>query len=437
MNQINPLRLLLASILLLLAACSEQQAPDTSQQEQSQPDHQALQEAVSAVMEQEIAAKRIAGGTALITIDGERVVADAWGWNNKEAGEPMAFSDLFRIASMTKIITTTALLQLHEQGLVGLNDPVKQYIPEFADPQVLTEMDPETGDYQTRPASRDITIHDLLTHTSGIAYPFTDETLARLYNEANIQGLGTTEPLKLEDTIVRLADLPLKHDPGEAFTYGYNLDVIGRVVEVVSGQSLADYFQEYIFKPLGLEDIGFYLPGREEDLTRLYTIPEKTLKPYPVDNDNGIHPDFPVKGAMTHYAGGGGLTSSTEDYHRFLTMLHQGGSLDGAQILKPESVKLMKTNQIGELDLNGSKFSYGLRITTPESVEGQGEHQRAEGQDPHLRPVGSLSWGGIFQSTYWIDPKNDMIVVLMTQVLPSPYQAEFYETFERAIYENL
>jgi len=435
MSQVKAPGLLLISTLLFLTACSEREAPDAKQQGQSR--HQALQEAVAAVMEEEIEAEHIAGGTALISIGGERVVADAWGWNNKEADEPMAFSDLFRIASMTKIITTTALLQLHEQGLVNLADPVKLYIPEFADPQVLTEADPESGEYQTRAAEADITLHDLLTHTAGIAYPFTDETLARLYNEANIQGLGSTEPLKLEDTIARLAELPLKHDPGEAFTYGYNTDVIGRVVEVVSGQSLADYFQEHIFTPLGLEDIGFYHPGREDDLTRLYSIPEDKLIPYPEDNDNGMDPDYPVKGAMTHYAGGGGLTSSTEDYHRFLTMLHNGGSLDGTRILKPESVKLMKTNQIGELDLNGSKFSYGLRITTPESVEGEGKHQRAEGQDPHLRPLGSLSWGGYFQTTYWIDPKNDMIVVLMTQVVPSPYQAQFYEAFERAIYENL
>ena len=435
MTLLNALRLAFASSLLLLTACSEKPAPDTTSQEENR--HQALQEAVATVMENEIQAERIAGGTALITIGGERVVADAWGWNNKEAGEPMAFSDLFRIASMTKIVTTTALLQLHEQGLVDLDDPVKQYIPEFANPRVLTEVDPDTGDYQTRPANRDITIHDLLTHTSGIAYPFTDETLAKLYEQANIQGLGTTEPLKLEDTMVRLAGLPLKHDPGEQFTYGYSLDVIGRVVEVVSGQSLADYFQAHIFEPLGLEDIGFYFPGRKDDLTRLYSIPEETLIPYPEDNDNGLHPDYPVRGAMTYYPGGGGMTSSTEDYHRFLTMLHKGGSLEGTRILKPESVKLMKTNQFGELNLDGSKFSYGLRITTPESVEGQGEHQRPEGQDPHLRPVGSLSWGGIFQTTYWIDPKNDMIVVLMTQVLPSPYQGEFYKAFEQAIYKNL
>src|SRR5690606_8397781 len=145
--------------------------------------------------------------------------------------------------------------------------------------QVLTEANPETGEYQTRPASRDITLHDLLTHTTGIAYPFGDGILTQLYNEANIPGLSSTEPRKLEDAMVRLAGLPLQHDPGEAVTYGYNTDVIGRVVEVVSGQSLADYFQAHIFEPLGLEDVGFYLPGREEDLTRLYSIQEGELIP--------------------------------------------------------------------------------------------------------------------------------------------------------------
>ena len=420
---------------LLLAACTEPRLLNANKEVGSR--NPALEDAIAVVMENEIEAERIAGGTVLITIGEDRVVADSWGWRNREANQSMAFSDLFRIASMTKIVTTTALLQLQEKGWVSVDDPVKSYIPEFAEPRVLTGFDPETGDYETRPAKQDITLHDLLTHTSGIAYPFTNEALGRLYNEANINALGTTGPALLEDTISRLAELPLEHDPGEALTYGYGIDVIGRVVEVVSGQSLTDYFQDHIFEPLSLSDIGFYHPGREDDLARLYSIADQTLIPYSEAPHQDLDPDYPVKGAMSYYSGGGGLISSTEDYHRFLNMLHQGGSLEGADILNPESVELMTTNQLGDLDLDGSEFSYGLRITTVKSMEGQEGQKRAEGRDPQLRRVGSLSWGDLFQTRYWIDPKNNMIVVLMTQVFGNPDQDEFYESFERTIYDNL
>ncbi|MDR9418597.1 serine hydrolase domain-containing protein [Gracilimonas sp.] len=337
----------------------------------------------------------------------------------------METDDLFRIASMTKIITTTAILQLYEDGKLSLNDSVKKYIPEFDDPVVLTEFNEETGNYETRPADREITIHDLLTHTSGVAYGFTNSTFSRIFTEAGVPDLGTEDSVFIEETMAVLADLPLAHDPGEQFTYGLNTDVLGRVVEVASGFSLAEYFETHIFEPLNLEDIGFYHPGRTGDLTRLYTIQDSSLVPYPEDDYGLITPNFPVSGAMTYYSGGAGLTSSTADYHTFLSALHNGGAWNGVRILEEETVDLMSSNQIGELDLDGNKFGYGLMITTE------------EGYEAGKRSAGSLSWGGAFQSTYWMDPEYDMVVILMTQVLPSMGQAEFYDDFERAVYESV
>lgn len=379
--------------------------------------------AVDEVMERQIELGRIAGGVVMISRGDSIITEKAWGWKNREEEEAMETHHLFRIASMTKVITSTAILQLYEDDKLSLDDSVEMYIPEFDDSVVLTEFNEEIGEYETRPASRDITIHDLLTHTSGIAYGFTSSTFSTIFSNAGVPDLGTEGELTIGESMATLGDLPLAHDPGERFTYGLNTDVLGRVVEVASGQTLADYFSTHIFEPLNLDDIGFYHPGREEDLTRLYTIEDSTLVVYPEEDYGMITPNFPVSGAMTYYSGGAGLTSSTSDYLTFLSALHNDGAFNGARILEEETVDLMTENQIGALDLNGNKFGYGLMITTEEGYE--------EGK----RSVGSLSWGGVFQSTYWMDPKYDMVVVLMTQVLPTIGQGEFYNSFERAVYK--
>jgi CubicO group peptidase (beta-lactamase class C family) len=381
--------------------------------------------ALDEVMETQIETGRIAGGVVMISRGDSMIAEKAWGWKNREEAEPMETDHLFRIASMTKIITSTAILQLYEDGKLSLDDSVQKYIPEFSDPVVLTEYNEDTGEYETRPASRSITIHDLLTHTSGVSYGFTNSTFGRIFNDAGVPDLGSEEDLRIGESMAVLGDLPLAHDPGERFTYGLNTDVLGRVVEVASGQTLAEYFSTNIFDPLNLDDIGFYHPGREDDLTRLYAIEDSTLIVYPEDDFGLITPDFPVRGAMTYYSGGAGLTSSTEDYLTFLFALHNGGSINGIRILEEETVALMTENQIGALNLDGNKFGYGLMITTE------------EGYDEGKRSVGSLSWGGAFQSTYWMDPKHNIVVVMMTQVLPSLGQGEFYDHFERAIYESV
>lgn len=378
---------------------------------------------IDRVFEQAIDSGWIAGGAAMVTRAGTVALERAWGWQDIETRRPMRPDNLFRIASQTKAVTSVAILQLAEQGLLHFDDPVSRFIPEFADPTVLVSYDRETGDMVTRPAAREITIHDLLTHTSGIQYGFNGRPFSEIYARAGVPDLGTEQPMTIAQTMAALGRLPLAHDPGERFSYGLNTDVLGRVVEVASGMPLDEYFRVHIFDPLGMDDTGFYLPGRGTDLTTLYTSMDGMLMPVPEDFSPIISPDFPVKGAMTYFSGGAGLTSTVRDYSMFLQALHDGGQWNGARILSPESVALMGSNQIGELGVGLDKFGYGLQITTP------------EGSGDGMRPAGSLSWGGAFQTTYWIDPSHDMVVVMMTQMLTSPHRGTLYYRFERALYD--
>jgi len=383
-----------------------------------------LESDLDQLFEQFIYDEKIAGAVALIARNGQIAIEKAWGWQDRENERPMEAHHLFRIASMTKAVTSLAILQLYEQGLLDFQDPVEHYIPEFTNPQVLVSFDEETGVYETRPASRSITIHDLLTHTSGIAYNFTRPELASIYESENIPALIAEPGVTIAQTMTRLGPLPLAHDPGEAYSYGLNTDVLGLVVEVVSGLSLADYFNHFIFEPLGMNDTGFYLPGRHNDLTAMYSIQNGELVRFS-DESGTLNANFPVQENLTYYAGGAGLTSTARDYFIFLQAILNGGEWNGTRIISSYTLNYLKTDQMLGIWDDQDGFSYGFRITS-EAGAGAG-----------MRPPGSLSWGGAFQTTYWIDPVNEMVVVLMTQVLPSPYSEEIYNRFESVLYSAL
>ena len=378
---------------------------------------------IDSLLYRQIDEEKIAGAVALIAKEGQIAYKKAFGWKDIESDAEMNTDQLFRIASMTKIITSVAIMQLYEKGQLSLQDPVEQFIPEFADPVVITSFNEETGEFETRPATRSITIHDLLTHTAGIQYGFSSRRFNQIYSDAGVPDLGTEQNRTIEEIMAILGNLPLAHDPGEAFTYGLNTDVLGRVVEVASGMSLANYFSEHIFTPLGMNDTAFYHPGREDDLATLYTIREGEFMKLVDDMNPLITPNFPVQGAMSYYSGGAGLTSTTLDYFIFLQTLLNGGIWNGERIIEEETWEMIISNQIGDL-WGDNKFGYGLMITMPDGAE--------EG----LRPVGTLGWGGAFQTTFWIDPSNELVVVLMTQVIPSPYRDELFKGFERAVYSS-
>jgi len=347
---------------------------------------------------------KIPGGVALIARHGRVANLTTFGYRDLENKTPMTEDTIFAIASMTKPITCVAVLTLVEQGKLGLDDPVSKYIPELKDLRVLGNAKDDTAtEVATVPAKRQVTIRDLLSHTSGFAYGGIlswNARLGRLYDRAGLQGRGFKT---IGEQVARLATVPLAHQPGEGWTYGLSHDVLGRVIEVVSGQAFDRYLADQIFKPLGMNDTSFFVPEGKRD--RVATIYRSGLA-------GPLTPLPKNYGSETFFSGGGGLFSTARDYSRFSQMLLNGGELDGARILKPETIATMTTNQIGDIDAKIAVISigkYGLGfglILTPATKGG--------------KPVlNRYYWGGFFSTNFWIDPHHDLVAVIMTQVLPT------------------
>ena len=332
----------------------------------------------------------------------------SYGWADKEAGKKMAPDAIFRIASQSKAVTSVAIMMLIEEGKLALGDQVSTYLPTFAKTLVATKTDTGRG---LVPAKREITIRDLLTHTAGISYG-TDPLVAELYRAKDLgpaSGYGwytadKDEPICV--TMERLGTLPFVAQPGEAFVYGYNTDVLGCIVEKVSGISLDQFFGTRIFGPLGMKDTHFFLPP--EKAARLAAV-------YKSDGNGGLvkaeagakGQGHYVEGPRKSFAGGAGLLSTARDYARFLEMLRRGGELDGTRLLSPATVALMTSNQVGTLfGTDGSGFGLGFQTT---DRPGAGGNPRAPG---------SFGWGGAYQTNYHVDPANELVVVIMTQHLP-------------------
>lgn len=365
--------------------------------------------------------KEVPGVVALIT-DRERVLyQSAFGVADVATGRPLTSDALFRIASMTKPVTSVALMQLVEQGRLGLDDPAEKYLPELVGLKVVESFDPATGACKLRPASRPATVRHFLTHTSGLAYPFTSATWRDFRPPA-----GETYPF----------GGPLLFDPGERWHYSTSTDVVGRLVEVVSGEMLEDYFRRHILAPLGMNDTSYNVPEAKGPrlVAQHWRAGERM--------DGAIEPQTPQLGlAIASPIGGGGLASTAEDYGRFVRMLLNGGALDGARVLEAETVALMGRNHIGALSVPA------LKCVLPRSADftfiadgrdtwGLGFLITAD-QMPGKRSPGSLSWGGINNTYFWIDPVSGIAGVIMMQYLPfaDARALAVYDTFERGAYE--
>jgi CubicO group peptidase (beta-lactamase class C family) len=351
---------------------------------------------------------QIAGAVALVLQDGKPVYERAVGWSDKEAKRKMTTNTIFRIASQTKAITSAAILALVEEGKIGLNEPAGHFIPTFTKTTVAMKSDSGT---KTVPAKRAITIRDLLTHTAGISYG-TDGHLAAAYQA---KGLGPAagngwytadkdEPIC--ETMERLGTLPFSVQPGEAYIYGYNTDILGCIVEKASGMPLDEFIRTRITDPLGMKDTRFFIPTAERDrLAAVYASgPNKEIVRAPEGaKGQGSYVDGPRKS----FAGGAGLTSTARDYARFLEMIRNGGTLGGARILAPRTVALMTTNQSGTLhSTNGLGFGFGFQ-----TVERYGANGMAG--------VGAFGWGGAYGTIYQVDPQSRLVVVLMIQLMPN------------------
>ncbi len=352
-----------------------------------------------------IADQEVPGMSVLIARHGKVAYYRQFGWADVDGQRRSADGDIYRIASMSKAITSTAIMMLWEQGLFRLDDPISDWIPAFKDPQVLTGFTYRDTSYTTRPASREITIRDLLTHQSGLGYGQIDgdERIRMIYGKAGICDLFTTESLTIEDNINRLAKLPLLHDPGAKFTYGEGLDVLGYLIEILSGQSFAEYLEEHIFEPLGMTDTQFYLD--KEDVHRLVPIQYPQPDGWEHFPTTFYDPDYPIKGAKTFYSGGAGLTSTPMDYARFLQMYLNDGEYNGKRLLSRTTIELIRANQIGKIwGRNGQDHALAFALTNEDGF--------AEGGN---QSEGSMTWGGYFNTQYSADPEEDMITIIMKQ----------------------
>ena len=388
---------------------------------------------IDKIVQQYIDSGWINGAIGLVARNGQIVYHKGLGFDNKQTGKAMTKDAIFRIASQTKAITSVAVIQLVEQGRILLDDPVSKYIPAFRKPRVLEKFNKEDSSFTSIPAKKEISIRELLTHTSGIGYAqIGDPVTNAIYAKAGVVGgIGVQAGMTLSKNMLALAKLPLLHQPGEKWTYGLNTDLLGYLVEVVSGLSLDAYFKQYIFDPLGMSDTYFYLPKEKQPrLAMLHT--EDSLKhatPMPaVIRINGqFDRDYPNTVGGSFYSGGGGLVSTALDYAKFMQMLLNGGDFNGKHIISKASLRLMTTNQIGNLSRNPTKdvkFGLGFELVT------------ASNYGTSYISMDSFFWGGMFSSTYWIDPREKIVAQFVLQMYPSSH-GDINEKFKVQVYQAL
>jgi len=369
---------------------------------------------IDTVLKEYVDQGRMNGAVAMIIHDGKIAYYKSFGYNDVDTKTPLPKDDIFRIASQTKAITSVAIMMLYEEGKFMLDDPVSEFIPEFKHPRVLDKYNKADTSYTTVPAKREITIRDLLTHTSGIGYAQIGSPEANaIYAKAGIVGGIGVDKIILADKMKLLGSMPLFHQPGERWTYGLNSDLLGYLVEVISGMNLNEFFRKRIFEPLGMKDTYFYLPKEKYNrLAMLYTedsVTKKAVKMKEKINVSGdMFRDYP-KMQGTYYSGGGGLSSTIYDYAIFLQMLLNGGEYNGKRLLSRNSVRMMTMNQIGNLSRGPNKFGLGFGITTE------------SGSAVLPAQEGTFEWGGMFSTTYWVDPKEKLIGLIYRNIWPTSW----------------
>jgi CubicO group peptidase (beta-lactamase class C family) len=357
------------------------------------------------MLDEAVSSNQVPGLVAMVVKDGKIVYHSAKGMADVASGQAMAKDQIFRIASQTKAITSTAVMMLWEEGKFKLDDPISKYIPEFANPQVLAGFRYSDTTFTTKPSTKEITIRHLLTHTSGIGYGVIDgnEQMKMIYGKAGIVDLYTTKDVKISGNIKKLAKLPLHHEPGTKYTYSEGLDVLGYLIEIVSGMPFDQFLQTRLFAPMGMNNTGFYL--NETQGKKLVTIHRKVNNQWESFPTTFYDPNYPKTGAKTFFSGGAGLSSTAEDYAKFLQMYLNGGSYNGIQFLSSTTIQTIMSNQVGDLLGNGGK-DYGLAFGL---VDANGVAQGGIGS------LGTFDWGGYFNTQYFADPVTKTIGILMKQ----------------------
>lgn len=362
------------------------------------------------VMKDYIDREKLSGNVIYILRNGQPVYYKSFGLADVDNKKSMTRDAMFRIASQTKAITSVAVMILQEQGKLLINDPVGKYLPEFMETTVAE--DDGNGGYNVVAAKRKITIRDLLTHTAGIDYGL--GVGAKAWKNAGIQGwyFGDRD-VPIRETIGKMAALPNAAQPGTKFVYGYNTDILGALIEVVSGKTLDQFFNDNILNPLHMHDTYFYVPENKADrVANVYSLKGDKISladnPGKLESGSHIGQGHYIKGPRTSFSGGAGLVSTARDYGTFLQMLLNGGTLNGSRILSPKTVELMTQNHLDHIEFRaGRGFGLGFEIITNLGKFSQpGSH-------------GAYGWGGAYHSTYWIDKQEQLVVVYMTQLIPA------------------
>jgi len=359
---------------------------------------------LSAALEHYVDSGQIAGSVTIVARHGKVAYLKAFGERDRASHSPMKVDSIFRIASQTKAIVTTAAMILQEQGKLLIQDPVSKYIPEFAHTTVAVPKD--GGGYDVVPAERPITIRDLMTHTSG--YDYGDGIAADRWKAAGIEGYYlSNRDETIGELAAKMASLPASAQPGEKWIYGYSIDILGAVVEKAAGMPLDEFLERQIFQPLDMKDTYFFLPPAKRDrLATVYANVDGKLELAPEDGWNG-QGKF-VDGPRKCFSGGAGLVSTAMDYARFLQMILNDGELDGHRILGRKTVELMSVDHLHGIPFNpGEGFGLGFDVLKDLGARGL------------PGSVGELGWGGAYHSEYWIDPVEDMVVVHLTQLIPA------------------
>ena len=422
----------LFSILLLFHSCRHEDRTNKSL-ESSVPENVGISSAklayIDSLVNTYITENKFPGGVFMILRRGKIVYYKNFGQRSIVTGEPYRKDDIFRIASMTKAVTTVAVMQLYEQGKLGLDDPVSKFIPAFNNSRVLDQFNPDDSSYTSIPSQKPVSIRHLLTHTSGLAYGKSrpGHIFAAYAKLGFGSGSGLSHPKWTTAQLVdKIAKLPLAFNPGDRYLYGFSMDVLGRVVEVVSGMTLSEYFQQNIFDPLEMNDTHFYLPkDKYQRLVPIYDYSGQEMIMYREDPGSKVSRDYPKFADAQCYCGGGGLSSTAIDYAKFLqSLLNTPGNVS---ILGSKTIGLMTSDQFAELNAKGKGMNnkigvshcLGFALTTRTGTD--------------AKSPGSYEWGGAFSTKFFVDPREELIFVGMSQAIPR-YHQEFYGKMTSIIY---
>ncbi len=412
------------AILLLLPFFINAQVIQTNAKQNSQVNYTRLKR-IDTLLDDYINKNYLTGAVTLVVKDNQLVQYKGYGYADAGTKKPMKSDAIFRIMSQTKAITSVGIMILYEQGKLLPDEPIANFIPEFKNTVVLDKYNAADTTYTTVPAKRNITFRDLLTHTSGLDYAdIGTQTGNAIYAKAGIpSGLGYFNA-NLLDKMRALAKLPLLFQPGEKWQYGLNTDLLGCLIEVISGMSLDEFFRKNIFEPLGMKDSYFNVP--ESKANRLATVYTEDSLHHIIKWSHtfrNIDPDYPAM-KKTYFSGGAGLSSTAFDYAIFLQMMLNGGIYNGHRILSPRTVQMMTSGQLDFLYNGSDNFGLGFGITSSKSAA----------RNP--RSEGSFAWGGYYGTTYWADPKEHLVCLILTQHNPNSH-GDIAQKFESLVYASL